>query len=142
MSSPPRTEVQICKKVMSPKGRALRAAATCRPVTTVRFRIRVTNLGTEVGRNVRVCDLLPRGTDARSARRSSPSIPQRPPVPAIPRLTVSVEGFVTTAGHAHRERPDPTNTAEATSADGGPDREHREVPPAPGPCAPGGGVTR
>ncbi|HWI74190.1 MAG TPA: hypothetical protein VNT55_19680, partial [Baekduia sp.] len=52
--------VGICKKVMSPNGRALERLRA-RAGDTVRFRVRVTNLGTRLLRNVRVCDRIPSG---------------------------------------------------------------------------------
>ena len=51
--------MKICKKVMTPKGRALETVRR-HAGGTARFRIRVTNLGTEAAHNVRVCDLLPK----------------------------------------------------------------------------------
>ena len=44
------TDVQICKKVMTPKGRALERIRV-HAGDTVRFRVRITNLGTETARN-------------------------------------------------------------------------------------------
>ena len=61
---------------------------------TVRFRIRVTNLGTDVASNVRVCDLLPRGL---TLVRSTVKVTYRNgrPCVTIPLLTGQREGFVT-----------------------------------------------
>lgn len=53
-------EVDICKKVMTPKGRAVELRRV-RAGDVVKFRIRVTNLGTDVADDVLVCDLVPRG---------------------------------------------------------------------------------
>jgi choice-of-anchor A domain-containing protein/uncharacterized repeat protein (TIGR01451 family) len=55
-----RGKVGICKKVMSKKGRALERVRV-RAGDTVRFRIRITNLGTRLLRDVRVCDRVPDG---------------------------------------------------------------------------------
>jgi choice-of-anchor A domain-containing protein/uncharacterized repeat protein (TIGR01451 family) len=52
--------VGICKKVLSRKGRALERVRV-RPGETVRFRIRITNLGTRLLQDVRVCDRVPDG---------------------------------------------------------------------------------
>lgn len=53
-------QVGICKKVMSKKGRALERVRV-RAGDTVRFRVRVTNLGTRLLRDVQVCDRIPDG---------------------------------------------------------------------------------
>lgn len=52
--------VGICKKVMSKHGRALERVRA-RAGDTVTFRIRITNLGTRLLRNVKVCDRIPPG---------------------------------------------------------------------------------
>jgi choice-of-anchor A domain-containing protein/uncharacterized repeat protein (TIGR01451 family) len=52
--------VGICKKVLSPRGRALERRRV-RAGDVVRFRVRVTNLGTRLLRDVRVCDRIPDG---------------------------------------------------------------------------------
>ena len=63
--------MRVCKKVMTPHGRAVERV-TKHAGETVRFRIRVTNLGTESARNVVVCDVLPQQlTLVRATSRSS-----------------------------------------------------------------------
>jgi choice-of-anchor A domain-containing protein/uncharacterized repeat protein (TIGR01451 family) len=87
------TDVQICKKVMTPKGRALERIRV-RAGDTVRFRIRVTNLGTETARDAVVCDLLP----PQLALVSAPAKPfyrNGRPCLRIPRLRGQVQGYVT-----------------------------------------------
>ena len=72
--------------------------SNCRRVRagdTVKFRIRVTNLGTETGRNVVVCDLLPRGMTLIKAPRSSRSIGTAARACRLPRMRGQVEGFIT-----------------------------------------------
>ena len=51
--------MKICKKVMTPKGRALEKVRR-HAGGKAKFRIRVTNMGTDAARNVVVCDLLPK----------------------------------------------------------------------------------
>ena len=104
MVKPGNAEVDICKKVMSPKGRALETLRV-HAGDTVRFRIRVTNLGTDVASNVRVCDLLPRGlTLVRSTVKVD--VPQRPPVRDDPAAHRPTRGLRDDARRAHRQRPD------------------------------------
>lgn len=52
--------VGVCKKVMSKRGRALERVRL-RAGDTVRFRFRITNLGTRLLRDVKACDRLPDG---------------------------------------------------------------------------------
>ena len=130
-------EVDICKKVMSPKGRALENLRV-HAGDTVRFRIRVTNLGTDVASNVRVCDLLPRGLTLVRATVKVTYRNGRPCV-TIPLLTGQREGFVTMRV-ARTATGRITNTAAVTSRDGGRRTNTAEISVLPARAA-GGGVT-
>lgn len=85
-------EVDICKKVMTPRGRAVELRRV-RAGSVVKFRLRVTNLGTEVAEDVTVCDIVPRGlTFVRATvrvtfRRGRPCV-------TVPHLTGQREGFI------------------------------------------------
>jgi uncharacterized repeat protein (TIGR01451 family) len=89
---PADADVDICKKVMTPKGRAVEQRRV-RAGQVVKFRLRVTNLGTDVADDVLVCDLVPRGlTFVRATvkvtfRRGRPCV-------TIPHLTGQREGFI------------------------------------------------
>lgn len=85
-------EVNICKKVMTPKGRAIEERHV-QAGAVVKFRIRVTNLGTDVAEDVRVCDLVPRGLTFVRATVKVTYRNGRPCV-TIPHLTGQREGFV------------------------------------------------
>ena len=72
------TDVQVCKKVMTPRGRALETVRR-HAGDTVRFRLRVTNLGTESG--ARRPRLRPAAAVAHArARDRADRLPQRPPL--------------------------------------------------------------
>ncbi|MDA0181218.1 choice-of-anchor A family protein [Solirubrobacter phytolaccae] len=130
-------EVDICKKVMTPRGRAVELRRV-RAGSTVKFRIRVTNLGTDVADNVLVCDLVPRGlafvraTVKVTFRRGRPCV-------TLPHLTGQREGFIWMRV-ARTARGRITNLAAVTSRQGG-----RRVNPATIQVVPvsasGGGVT-
>ncbi len=87
------TDVQICKKVMTPRGRALERIRV-HAGDTVRFRIRVTNLGTETARNAVVCDLLPPQMTLVKAP-AKPFYRNGRPCLRIPRLRGQLQGYVT-----------------------------------------------
>ena len=115
-------EVDICKKVMTPKGRAVEERHV-RAGQIVKFRMRVTNLGTDVARNVRVCDIVPRGLTFVRATVKVTYRNGRPCV-TIPLLTGQREGFVWMRV-TRTARGTITNVAAVTSRDGG-------TPPQPG----------
>ena len=132
-----RSSVSICKKVMTPGGRALEDRHV-RAGQTVRFRIRVTNLGTELARDVRVCDLLPPGMTLVRAP-VKPFYRNGRPCLTLPTLVGQRQGFVTvrvarTAGGRI------TNVAEVASRNGGTRRNSANVHVLPARAA-GGGVT-
>jgi uncharacterized repeat protein (TIGR01451 family) len=130
-------DVDICKKVMTPRGRALEEIRV-RAGDTVRFRVRVANLGTDVARNVRVCDIVPRGlTFVRATvkvtyRRGRPCV-------TIPLLTGQRQGFVTMRV-ARTASGRITNVAAVTSRDGGRRTNPASIRVLPARAA-GGGVT-
>ena len=109
-------EVSICKKVMTPKGRAV-DEMTVKAGATVKFRIRVTNLGTDVARNVVVCDLVPSGLTLVRATVKVSYRNGRPCV-TIPLLTGQREGFVWMRV-SRSARGKITNVAAVTSREGG-----------------------
>ncbi len=122
---------------MTPRGRAVELRRV-RPGAIVKFRIRVTNLGTDVADDVLVCDLVPRGlTFVRATvrvtyRRGRPCV-------TIPHLTGQRQGFIWMRVGANT-RGLITNVAAVTSRRGG-----RRVNPASVQVIPveatGGGVT-
>jgi uncharacterized repeat protein (TIGR01451 family) len=130
-------EVDICKKVMTPKGRAVELRRV-RAGDVVKFRIRVTNLGTDVAEDVLVCDVVPRGlvfvraTVRVTYRRGRPCV-------VIPHLTGQREGFIWMRV-ARTARGTIANVAAVTSSAGG-----RRTNPASVRVIPvevrGGGVT-
>jgi len=130
-------EVDICKKVMTPRGRAVEQRQV-KAGSVVKFRIRVTNLGTDVADDVLVCDLMPRGlTFVRATvkvtfRRGRPCV-------TVPHFTGQREGFIWMRV-SRVARGQITNTAAVTSRQGG-----RRVNPASIQVIPveatGGGVT-
>jgi uncharacterized repeat protein (TIGR01451 family) len=129
-------EVDICKKVMTPRGRAVELRRV-RAGDVVKFRIRVTNLGTDVAEDVLVCDIVPRGL---SLVRASVDVTYRRgrPCVVIPHLTGQRQGFVWMRV-ARSARGRITNVAAVTSEAGG-----RRVNPAAVQVLPvqvGGGVT-
>jgi uncharacterized repeat protein (TIGR01451 family) len=129
--------VQICKKVMTPAGRALERV-TRHAGDTVRFRIRVTNLAMEPALNVRVCDLLP---PTLTLVRSTVPIVYRNgrPCAAVPILTGQREGYVTMR-IARTATGEITNVAAVTSRAGRARRNSARVRVLPAQTR-GGGVT-
>jgi choice-of-anchor A domain-containing protein/uncharacterized repeat protein (TIGR01451 family) len=87
------TDLRICKKVMTPKGRALERVRV-HAGETVRFRVRVTNLGTTTARNVVMCDLLPPQMTLVRAP-VTPFYRDGRPCLRIPRLRGQVQGYIT-----------------------------------------------
>jgi len=132
-----RSEVDICKKVMTPRGRALEEVRV-HAGDTVRFRIRVTNLGTDVARNVEVCDAIPRGL---TLVRASVRVTYRNgrPCVTIPLLTGQREGFVTMRV-ARTASGRITNVAAVASRNGGRRTNPASIRVLPA-RAVGGGVT-
>ncbi len=131
------SDVDICKKVMTPGGRALEEIHV-RPGDTVRFRIRVTNLGTELAQNVVVCDLVPPGfTFVRATVKTH--YRNGHPCATIPSLSGQREAFVwlRVTRDAHGKV---TNVAQVTSHNGGTRRNPASVRVLPA-RAGGGGVT-
>jgi choice-of-anchor A domain-containing protein/uncharacterized repeat protein (TIGR01451 family) len=130
------TDVRICKKVMS-KGRALENVHR-RAGSKVRFRIRVTNLGTDPARNVRVCDLLPKQFKFIKAsvkvtyRRGRPCV-------TVPLLKGQRQGFITIR-ITRTAKGVVTNVAAVRSREGGLRRNTARVRVLPARAA-GGGVT-
>ena len=131
------TDVRICKKVMSPGGRALERV-TRKAGQTVRFRIRVSNLGTNVATDVRVCDILPPGLTLMRAP-ARPFYVRGRPCLLLPQLTGQREGFITVR-IARTAQGDLTNVAEVSSRAGGTRHNAAKVRVRPAPAA-GGGVT-
>ena len=129
-------DVRICKKVMS-KGRALENVHR-RAGSKVKFRIRVTNLGTDAARNVRVCDLLPKQFKLIKAsvkvtyRRGRPCV-------TVPLLKGQRQGFITIR-IARTAKGVVTNVAAVRSRDSGLRRNTARVRVLPARAA-GGGVT-
>ena len=129
--------VGICKKVMTPRGRAVETVTT-RAGQTVRFRIRVTNLGTAPAHNVRVCDLLP--NQLKLVRATVPIVYRNGrPCVSIPVFTGQREGYVTMRV-ARTARGTITNVAAVTSRDGGTRRNSARIRVLPAQTR-GGGVT-
>ena len=130
------TDVRICKKVMS-KGRALENVHR-RAGSKVKFRIRVTNLGTDPARNVRVCDLLPKQFKLIKAsvkvtyRRGRPCV-------TVPLLKGQRQGFITIR-ITRTAKGVVTNVAAVRSRDSGLRRNTARVRVLPARAA-GGGVT-
>ncbi|MBE2316227.1 choice-of-anchor A family protein [Solirubrobacter sp. CPCC 204708] len=130
-------QVDVCKKVMTPGNRAVDRRRV-RAGQVVKFRIRVTNLGTDVADDVVVCDVVPRGLVF--VRASVRVVYRRGRLcVVIPHLTGQREGFVwlrvsrTASGRL-------TNLAAVTSRVGGrrTNRAQVEVRPV---RPSGGGVT-
>ena len=130
-------DVDICKKVMTPKGRAVESRRV-RAGDVVKFRLRVTNLGTDVADDVLVCDIVPRGlTFVRASvkvtyRRGRPCV-------TIPHLTGQREGFVWMRV-ARTARGTITNVAAVTSRASGRRTNPASVEVIPVQAS-GGGVT-
>jgi uncharacterized repeat protein (TIGR01451 family) len=101
---------------MTPAGRAVERVRR-HAGQTVRFRIRVTNLGTNVARNVRVCDLFPRGM---TFVRATVPVTFRHGRPCVTLRTFvgQRQGFITFR-IARTARGVLTNVAAVTSRDGG-----------------------
>ena len=129
--------VKICKKAMTRSGRPVEDV-TRRAGQTVRFRVRVTNLGTGVARNVRVCDDLPAGMTVVKAPRQTVYRKGRPCV-TLPQLVGQREGFFTVR-IARTARGHLINVAEVHSRDSGTRRNAAHVHVLPARAA-GGGVT-
>jgi choice-of-anchor A domain-containing protein/uncharacterized repeat protein (TIGR01451 family) len=131
------TDVQICKKVMTPKGRALERVRV-HAGDTVRFRVRITNLGTETARNVVVCDLLPPQMTLVSApgkvfyRNGRPCL-------GVPRLRGQLQGYVTVRV-SRTAKGVVTNVAAVSSSNSGRHVNPASVRVLPARAA-GGGVT-
>jgi len=131
------SDVQVCKKVMTPRGRALETVRR-HAGDTVRFRIRVTNLGTEPARDVRVCDLLP--PTLTLVRATVPIVYRNGrPCAVVPVLTGQRQGYVTMR-IARTVRGVITNVAAVTSRNGGTRRNTARIRVLPARTR-GGGVT-
>jgi len=131
------SDVRLCKKVMTPAGRAVERV-TKRAGETVRFRFRVTNLGTGAARNVVVCDILPE--DFTILRATFPIVYRKGrPCAVIPILSGQREGYVTVR-IARTAKGVITNVAAVTSRDGGTRRNTASIRVLPA-QATGGGVT-
>jgi choice-of-anchor A domain-containing protein/uncharacterized repeat protein (TIGR01451 family) len=112
-------KVGICKKVMSKKGRALERVRV-RAGDTVRFRIRITNLGTRLLRDVEVCDRLPDGFVLVSAPGGGRLVGGRL-CWTLKTLGGQVQAFATV--RVTRTTPGTiVNTVSVTTANGGSDR--------------------
>jgi uncharacterized repeat protein (TIGR01451 family) len=122
---------------MSPRGRALEEMRV-RAGDTVRFRIRVTNVGTNVARNVRVCDVVPPGL---TLVRASVRVTYRNgrPCVTVPLLSGQRQGFVTMRV-ARTASGRIMNVAAVTSRDGATRRNPARIRVLPARAA-GGGVT-
>ncbi|HEY6886969.1 MAG TPA: choice-of-anchor A family protein [Solirubrobacter sp.] len=130
-------DVRICKKVMTPHGRAVERV-TKHAGETVRFRIRVTNLGTDAARNVVVCDLLPK--ELTIVRSTVPIVYRKGrPCASVPLLSGQRQGFVTVR-IARTARGVITNVAAVTSRNGGTRHNAASIRVLPARGA-GGGVT-
>jgi uncharacterized repeat protein (TIGR01451 family) len=127
-------EVDICKKVITPKGRAVEQRRV-HAGQVVKFRIRVTNLGTDLAHNVRVCDIVPKGL---TFIRASVKVTYRNgrPCVTVPLMSGQREGFVWMRV-ARTARGSITNIAAVTSRDGGTRRNPATVVVIP--AAPSGG---
>jgi uncharacterized repeat protein (TIGR01451 family) len=105
---------------------------------TVRFRIRVTNLGTGAAQNVVVCDVLPK--ELTIVRATVPIVYRRGrPCAVIPVLTGQRQGYVTVR-IARTARGVITNVAAVTSRNGGTRHNAASIRVLPARGA-GGGVT-
>lgn len=130
-------DVDICKKVMTPRNRAVELRRV-RAGSIVKFRIRVTNLGTAVAEDVLVCDIVPRGlTFVRATvevtfRRGRLCV-------TVPHLTGQREGFVWMRV-ARTARGRITNVAAVTSRQSGRRLNPASIQVIPV-AATGGGVT-
>jgi uncharacterized repeat protein (TIGR01451 family) len=132
-----RSDVDVCKKVMTPRGRAVDRIVK-RAGETARFRIRVTNLGTEQARDVVVCDLLPK--DLTFVRATVPVVFRKGrPCVAIPLLSGQRQGYVTVR-IARTARGVVTNVAAVASRAGGRRLNAARIRVIPA-RATGGGVT-
>jgi choice-of-anchor A domain-containing protein/uncharacterized repeat protein (TIGR01451 family) len=132
-----KSDVRVCKKVMTPHGRAVERV-TKHAGDTVRFRIRVTNMGTGPARRVVVCDVLPR--ELTIVRATVPIVYRRGRAcAAIPVLKGQRQGYVTMR-IARTAKGVITNVAAVTSRNGG--RRHNAASVRVLPArATGGGVT-
>lgn len=130
------SEVRVCKKVMTPGGRAVERV-TRRAGELVRFRIRATNVGTAPARNVRVCDLVPAGL---TLVRATAPITYRNgrPCAIVPLLSGQREGYATMRV-SRNARGLITNVAVVRSRDGGTHRNSAKVRVRPARAR--GGVT-
>jgi uncharacterized repeat protein (TIGR01451 family) len=132
-----RSDVRVCKRVMTPRGRAVERV-TKHAGDTVRFRIRVTNMGTGPARNVVVCDILPK--EMTIVRSTVPIVYRRGrPCAAVPVLSGQRQGFVTVR-IARTARGVITNVAAVSSRNGGTRHNAARVRVRPA-RATGGGVT-
>lgn len=112
-------KVGICKKVMSKKGRALERVRA-RAGDTVRFRIRITNLGTRLLRDVKICDRVPDGMVLVHAP-GSPKLVNGRLCWTLTTLTGQVQAFATV--RITRRTPGLIiNTITVTTSNGGSDR--------------------
>lgn len=112
-------KVGVCKKVMSPKGRPLERLRV-RTGQTVRFRARVTNLGTRLLSDVRVCDQIPDGLALVSAT-GSPKLVRGRLCWTLKTLSGQKQAFATL--RVTRTTPGLViNTLTVTTANGGSDR--------------------
>jgi choice-of-anchor A domain-containing protein/uncharacterized repeat protein (TIGR01451 family) len=131
------SDVRICKKVMTPRGRAVEEV-TKHAGETARFRFRVTNLGTEAARGVVVCDILPK--ELTIVRSTFPIVYRRGrPCAVIPVLSGQREGYVIVR-IARTARGVVTNVAAVTSRGGGTRRNAAGIRVLPA-ARSGGGVT-
>ncbi len=130
-------DVKICKKVMTPKGRALEKVRR-HAGGKAKFRIRVTNMGTDAARNVRVCDLLPKQFKLIKASVKVTYRNGRPCV-RLPLLKGQRQGFITVR-IAKTANGTVTNVAAVTARDSGRRRNTARVRVLPA-RAVGGGVT-
>ena len=130
-------DVRICKKVMTPKGRALEKVRR-HAGGKAKFRIRVTNMGTDAARRVRVCDLLPKQF---KLIKSSVKVTYRNgrPCVTVPILKGQRQGFITVR-IAKTAKGTVTNVAAVTARDSGRRRNTAKVRVLPAQAA-GGGVT-
>jgi choice-of-anchor A domain-containing protein/uncharacterized repeat protein (TIGR01451 family) len=116
--------VGVCKKVLSKRGRALERVRA-RAGDTVRFRIRITNLGTRLLRDLRICDRIPDGM-ALVRAPGSPKLVGGRLCWSLKTLTGQVEAFATV--RITRTTPGlVVNTVSVTTANGGSDRNTASV---------------
>ena len=130
-------DVKICKKVMTPKGRALEKVRR-HAGGKAKFRIRVTNMGTDAARNVVVCDLLPKQFKLIKASVKVIYRNGRPCV-RLPLLKGQRQGFITVR-IAKTAKGTVTNVAAVSARDSGRRRNTARVRVLPARAA-GGGVT-